>query len=82
MAQATASGLYIAEKIDLLVSYLIAGPLARLLVKQFPKVPPPPPPLAYVFCSGAERDLRFSLKATTGLFQGEYLIRYGNALRC
>mmetsp|Transcript_19840 Transcript_19840/g.59942 ORF Transcript_19840/g.59942 Transcript_19840/m.59942 type:complete len:665 (-) Transcript_19840:1314-3308(-) len=35
---ATASGLYIAEKIDLLVSYLIAGPLARLLVKQFPKL--------------------------------------------
>jgi hypothetical protein len=36
--QATASGLYIAEKIDLLVAYLIAQPLGNLLVKHFPQV--------------------------------------------
>jgi hypothetical protein len=35
---ATASGLYIAEKIDLLVSYLVAQPLGNLLVKYFPKL--------------------------------------------
>lgn len=38
MLQATASGLYIAEKIDLLVAYLVAQPLGNLLVKYFPKV--------------------------------------------
>jgi hypothetical protein len=36
--QATASGLYIAEKIDLLVAYVIAQPLGNLLVKYFPQV--------------------------------------------
>ena len=38
--QATASGLYIAEKIDLLVAYVIAQPLGNLLVKYFPQVSP------------------------------------------
>lgn len=35
---ATASGLYLMEKIDLLVSYVIAGPIARFLVRQFPQL--------------------------------------------
>ena len=36
--QATASGLYIVEKIDLLVAYLIAVPVARWLASYFPNV--------------------------------------------
>ena len=36
--QATASGLYIVEKIDLLVAYLIAVPVARWLAAYFPNV--------------------------------------------
>ena len=36
--QATASGLYIVEKVDLLVAYLIAVPLARWLASWWPKV--------------------------------------------
>ena len=36
--QATASGLYIVEKIDLLVAYLVAVPIARWLAGFFPHV--------------------------------------------
>ena len=38
--QASASGLYIVEKVDLLVAYLIAVPLAKWLATYFPEVMP------------------------------------------
>ena len=43
--QASASGMYIVEKIDLLVGYLIAVPLAKWLSQYFPQVELPRTPL-------------------------------------
>lgn len=38
LPQASASGLYIVEKIDLLIAYLIAVPVAKRLSHYFPNV--------------------------------------------
>lgn len=40
MLQASASGMYLVEKLDLLVAYTIAVPLAKWLSQYFPKVWP------------------------------------------